>query len=344
MKIVHVICGLRTGGAELMLADIVRCQAEQGHDVSLIVINDWLDRAVVEVLSPKVKKLFINRPQGSKNLWWILKYNLKLKEEKPDVVHFHDDKALGMTFRDKRKKYVYTIHDERLNLRYLHRADTVCSISKAVRDDIKKRYDCASVLVYNGIAVNEIRLADPVERTESFKIVQVSRLDHEKKGQDLLIEAVARLVNEGLDIKVDFIGDGKSDKFLKQMAEQKGISRAVTFLGSRTREYIYTHLCDYNLFVQPSRKEGFGLTIAEAMAAGVPVLVSDRPGPKEVVEDGELGVLFQSGNIDSLTEAIRHIYNEYETFYVRAKRVAAPYCRKMYDIENTANNYIKSYQ
>lgn len=339
----HVICGLRTGGAELMLADILRLQSEQGHDVSLIVINDWVDQSIVDILSPKVKKIFIGRPQGSRNLWWVLKYNLRLIGEKPDVVHFHDDKALGMTFRNKRKKYVYTIHGERLNLRYLRRADIVCSISKAVQEDIKRRYDCDSVLVYNGIAVKDVAFVESEMDARPFRIIQVSRLDHEKKGQDLLIEAVTRLLDEGLDIKVDFIGEGDSSKFLKQLTEQKGIDHSVYFLGARTREYIYTHLCEYNLFVQPSRKEGFGLTIAEAMAAGIPVLVSDIPGPKEVVGDGEFGVLFQSDNVDSLTDAIRHIYNEYESFYDRARRIVAPYCRERFDINNTAVNYIKSY-
>ena len=56
----------------------------------------------------------------------------------------------------------------------------------------------------------------------------------------------------------------------------------VRFLGKQTQDYVAAHLTDYDLFVQPSRWEGFGLTVAEAMAAGVPVLVSEGQGPAEV--------------------------------------------------------------
>ena len=64
------------------------------------------------------------------------------------------------------------------------------------------------------------------------------------------------------------------------------------------------HLTDYDLFVQPSRWEGFGLTVAEAMAAGVPVLVSEGQGPAEVTQGSRYGWLFANGDADDLQRQI----------------------------------------
>lgn len=343
MKIVHVICGLKIGGAELMLSDIMQAQCKLGHQVTLIVINDWVDRAVADVLSSDIKTIYISRPQGSRNPWWILKYNVMLRLEKPDVVHFHDDNALGMTMRGKSVKSVFTVHDEKLDLKYISKADHVCAISKAVRDDLLLRYKCASTLVYNGIKASDINVLDSSLPQRPFRLVQVSRLEHPKKGQDLLIEAVARLVADGLDMTLDFIGDGESYEYLKSLVNKRFLDKVVTFKGAMPRADIYKILSRYHLFVQPSRKEGFGLTIAEAMAAGVPVLVSDIAGPKEVVAEGTFGELFEADNLDALVDAIRHIYCNYDGIRKRALGLSRDYCLRMFDIESTAANYINVY-
>ena len=60
------------------------------------------------------------------------------------------------------------------------------------------------------------------------------------------------------------------------MVVELNLEKHVRFLGNQSREYVYSHLKDYDLFVQPSRFEGFGLTVAEAMAACVPVLVTQE--------------------------------------------------------------------
>lgn len=229
-----------------------------------------------------------------------------------------------------------------LNLRFIKKADAVFSISKAVQADVASRYGVESKVVYNGIQCDRILTTTHADKGYPFKIVQVSRLDHTKKGQDLLIEAVGDLVASGLDLNIDFIGEGQSIGFLKSVAQKNSISDRVNFLGAKSREYIYKHLCDYDIFVQPSREEGFGLTIAEAMAAGVPVLVSDISGPKEVVGDGEYGTLFKAESVDALADAIRQIYQNYAEYSAKAKK-SVEYAKSAFDINSTALNYINAY-
>lgn len=346
MKIVHVICSLCTGGAELMLIDILARQSAEGHDVALVVINRRYERALLERIPPEVKTVLIDRPEGSRNPLWIAKYNIALRGLHPDVIHFHHDKAAGMTARRFIKaKTVATVHDTNITLKYYPQLDAVCSISRSVREDIERRYHFKSPVVYNGVRTEQIsRKKDTDIAPRMHKIVQVSRLNHNKKGQDLLIKAVAALRGEGYDITVDFIGEGESEGFLKELAAKLGVSDAVNFLGLRDRAYIYEHLCDYDLLVQPSRYEGFGLTVAEAMVAKVPVLVSDTEGPMEVIGDGEYGATFESGSADSLKSMIGKVADEYDHALAWARNESYPYAVRTFDISETAVRYISVYK
>ena len=172
-----------------------------------------------------------------------------------------------------------------------------------------------------------------------FKVIQVSRLEHEIKGQDLLIRA-ACLHKDWLD--VTFIGNGKSMEYLKNFARQLSVEKNVHFLGKRPQAYIGDHLCDYDLFVQASRWEGFGLTVAEAMSANIPVLVSSGQGPAEVTCGSKFGWIFENGSADDLAIQIDYIRNHYNEALNKAK-TALTYVRNTYDVSVTAKKYLESY-
>jgi glycosyltransferase involved in cell wall biosynthesis len=200
--------------------------------------------------------------------------------------------------------------------------------------------------VINGISTDRVKSNDGFKRPlpRVFKVVQVSRLDHGKKGQDLLIEAVSRLSDLGYKLSVDFIGDGSSCGFLQKLCGDKGISDRVHFLGTCSRDYVYEHLKDYNLLVQPSRYEGFGLTVAEAMAAKIPVLVSDIEGPMEVIGHGRFGHAFKCGSADSLTAVLRSVLDNYQAAEDLAQGDAYDYARTNFSVATSASRYIDLYK
>ncbi len=345
MKIVHVICSLCTGGAELLLIDIVRCQSQAGHDVSLVIINNMYEDELCHRIPPEVRTVFVNRPQGSRNPWWIAKYNFALRRLKPDVIHFHHDAAVGMLlpgFVDAYK--AVTIHDTGIELSHYHKVDRVLAISDAVKADLSTRYGINALTVYNGINTGCISKA-PKRQLQAghLSVLQISRLDAEKKGQDLLINAVPALKKEGYGLTVDFIGDGESYGMLKDMTKTLGLEDSVRFLGNKPRDYVYTHLADYDLLVQPSRYEGFGLTIAEGMAAKIPVLVSDIEGPLEVIGGGRYGHSFTSGSVDSLVSKIKLIYDNYDKVMDVAQNDAYDHCLSNFSVETTARKYVEKY-
>ena len=126
------------------------------------------------------------------------------------------------------------------------------------------------------------------------------------------------------------------------MARQLSVEQNVHFLGKRPQTYICDHLCDYDLFVQASRWEGFGLTVAEAMSANVPVLVSSGQGPAEVTCGSKFGWLFENGNAEDLAIQIDYIRNHYNEALNKAK-AALSYVCNIYDVSVTAKKYLESY-
>lgn len=345
MKIAQIIFNLCLGGSETMLLDIMECQIQQGHDVSLVLINRGHNDVLVSKIPPKVDVIYINRPNGSINPWYNFKLNRALKRINPDVVHVHNNRALALIWKQKKVKYLITAHDTGLEFSYARKADVVCAISNAVKNDLKQRYGVESQLVYNGIKTNEVAKRLNIEnRNGQFKIIQISRLYHEKKGQDILIKAAALLKNKGFtDITIDFVGTGPSMEYLKDLAKSNGIDDAVNFLGERSRSEVYAMIKDYDLLVQPSIYEGFGLTIVEGMAAKVPVLVSNNDGPVEITENNRYGSCFENGDYIDCANKLEAIIINYSHYSVLAQNEAYNRAIVDFDIERTTKKYYNEY-
>ena len=141
---------------------------------------------------------------------------------------------------------------------------------------------------------------------------------------------------------IDFIGDGSSYNYLKEVTRQLKLEKQVNFLGNCDIEWIYHHLCDYHLLVQPSISEGFGLTIAEGMAAGVPVLVSDLPAPLEIIDKGKQGYYFRHNDVDDLCRMLRYIIKHYEEALQLSDK-AQTFVTVNFDSKLIAQQYINLY-
>ena len=165
-------------------------------------------------------------------------------------------------------------------------------------------------------------------------------MEHGIKGQHLILKALHRLSSS--HISIDFIGDGSSYNYLKEVTRQLKLEKQVNFLGNCDIEWIYHHLCDYHLLVQPSISEGFGLTIAEGMAAGVPVLVSDLPAPLEIIDKGRQGYYFRHNDVDDLCRMLRYIIKHYEEALQLSDK-AQTFVTINFDSKLIAQQYINLY-
>jgi glycosyltransferase involved in cell wall biosynthesis len=346
MKIVHCVGSLGVGGAEEMLLDIANEQC-QSSDVTILVLNDIIDPGLRCRIDPAVSFICLQRRLGSRSLWPFVQLRLSMNRIRPDVVHLHGS-GLEKIFLFRRFKMVLTVHSTRLPIpsRVLL-YDRVFAISEAVADEVQQRTHMAHpTVVNNGIPVGRI-CRKKTENQGLFRIVQVARLDHNHKGQDLLIQAVARIRDRypTIDISLDLIGDGESRGYLEGMTSEFGLNKVVTFRGTLPRSQIYEELCQYDLLVQASRYEGFGLAVVEAMTAGVPVLVSDLEGPREIIEKGRLGFLFQPESVEDCARQIANI-QELRATDTLAQMIGAArqHALEKYDVRRTAEEYLAAYR
>ncbi|MDZ4277542.1 MAG: glycosyltransferase family 4 protein, partial [Dehalococcoidia bacterium] len=134
-------------------------------------------------------------------------------------------------------------------------------------------------------------------------IGSVARLSPEK-GLDVLLRAAAELIREGLPLRVVLAGDGPLRSQLERQAEQLDIVGKVSFRGEVAHDEVPSVLRELDVFVLPSRAEGFGVAALEAQAMELPVVASNVHGIPDVVAHGRSGVLVPPGDARALAEAI----------------------------------------
>ncbi len=194
--------------------------------------------------------------------------------------------------------------------RAYRRADAVVALSEGVREELVE--DCAldpgrTVTIHNPVDVAGIAAATEAVR-DSIQdipnsgplIVGCGRL-HRQKGFDLLIEAFADL--DDAKARLVILGEGSEREALEALARSRGVADRVLMPGFESHPEKW--FAQATLFVLPSRWEGFGHVLVEALAAGVPVVSAWAPhGPADILNDGETGLMVPTGNAAALGAAI----------------------------------------
>jgi glycosyltransferase involved in cell wall biosynthesis len=153
--------------------------------------------------------------------------------------------------------------------------------------------DTRVILVRNGIDLQlfRARSADP-----PFRVATVCRLV-EKKGVDVLVDALTLLRARGVDMAADIVGDGPLRSALQERARDAGVADLLTWHGPATPDQVRQALAGAGCFVLPCRvdstgdADGLPVSIIEAMACGLPVISTATAGIPEAVVDGECGLL-----------------------------------------------------
>lgn len=325
-KVLFMAKAFGGGGAEVAMLELINKMPEDQYDITLALLDDDLEYYsrlkrkinVVQIefssefaeqlvsmysLPAKVlKKLGVNR--------LIPYYDMLFDTVKND---FSDEYDLALDFygygyfltgymaeRIKAKKKATWLHDEDFTWfknvkKYADRFDRIFAVSEAVKSsfiqsfpELKEKTEVFYNTIDTNLIIEKSLCPSDEKLTGDFIILTVGRL-HNQKGYDIAIKAARLLKAAGVPFKWYAIGAGKEKKKLERLIEKCGVKDCFFLLGRRDNPYVYMRQCD--LYVQPSRHEGYGLTIAEARVLELPIVASDILPFEEQIIDGENGYI-----------------------------------------------------
>lgn len=331
-KMLIMAKALGGGGAEVAMIELINNLPEEEYDITLALLDE--DSEYINRLKRNIKIVYISFSSSlKKSLVSMYSIPAKILKKikinkflpfyelifKSVTTQFDNDYDIAIDFYGygyfltgylgkciNAKKKATWLHDEDLKgwfdsvKKYGRYYDKIFAVSSSVKNSFCKSYpklkDKCEVF-YNVIDTNEIisksrdcsiKLFDG-----NFNILTVGRL-HKQKGIDIAIEIASELKKKGISFKWYVIGEGKEHKSLKKLIAKFKLEEDFILLGRKDNPYPYMKQCD--LYVQPSRHEGYGITVLEARTLCKIVLASDILPFEEQIKNNVNGYL---ENLDS---------------------------------------------
>jgi len=346
------------GGMEFVVHDLAETLHKIGHDVTVFAPR-WKNLPAEHDHSYRLVRFGWNFRGAFRlgfNKWPLKRAFARLHRDNPfDVINSHSAHlstsyalALKRKFgvpvavtchghdiqRDRTSGYGLRLNpkDDRLIVDNLRAADLVVSISGSVYDDLVDVVPGNKIVsIPNGINIEDddsprdTWLRDYVGGGEDVIFISVGR-NVPKKSFDLGLRAFGRSLKRVPNMRYVHIGrDGES---LEALATELGISDRFHAFGEQPRDRVLQAYREADIFFSPAAVEAFPIVTLEAMAAGLPSVVSDGPGNRDVVIDGETGVVAPVGDTNLLADGLVYLASDEQRrrdFGLEALRVIRRY-------------------
>lgn len=263
----------------------------------------------LEIINLAFNKFILNKEYIG---WRFIDKSVNNIEKEYDVaIGFLEKKSIYFTVdKVKAKKKIGWIHidyekiehNSKMDNIYFEKLNNIITVSEHCKEVLIKefpQYKNKIKVIQNIISPNIIQNMsnDKIEyidfKEDNILICTVCRLTVQK-GIDIAIGCCDQLIKKGLKFKWIVVGDGSERDKLENMIKEKGLEDIFILIGSKSNPYPYMKLCD--IYVQPSRWEGFGITVAEAKVLHKPIVVSDIPEFIEQIEDNKTGLVYKDIN------------------------------------------------
>ena len=326
IKICFFIPSLNAGGAEKMLIKLASYFA-RNDDFSIYFIVLGSGVLIKELDLEKIKLINLNKRRALHSIFSLARV---LKEIEPDVIfsalgHANVSAVIARTISRTKTKVIISerstisnaplfagglkssINKAIYKFFYL-RSDGIVAISKGVKKDLIKTLSIPenkNSVIYNPAYPENIEEVVPISRSKLLKnnktklIITVGRLEKAKDFLTLL-RSISLIKNDLIHLFI--LGEGSQRPLLENYVIENNLSDVVTLQGFVEDPLSWLKSAD--LYVCSSAWEGFGNSIVEAMACGLPIVSTDCAGPKEIL--GGLGKLVPIGDEISMADAILH--------------------------------------
>ena len=299
MRVLHVIAGAPTGGAETFSQDAIRALAERG------VVQHVIGRPHPIAMDVYRQSGVGFTPMTFSGVDSWLGGTGRIRREiaafKPDVVHAWMQRA-GSFIPTGLSQPVIGWLGGYYQLKNFRTADVLVGVTGEIRDHVV-REGFPPDRAFVGHTFGTLADSPPVRRSDfdtpedATLLLVLSRM-HTKKGIDTLLEALARLPGPYLWLA----GDGPEMKTYQALCSALGLDDRVRFLGWRTDRKALLTACD--VCVLPSRYEPFGTVIAEAWSMHRPLVASNADGPRQYVKNNYNGFVFEIDQVDQLVDRL----------------------------------------
>ncbi len=331
-KVLVAIPCLMLGGTEYQTLNLVKALKESRYAVTVLCYFEY-DMMMIKYMEDTGADVILMtesglRPQKFKDLFLALfsGFRKALKKVRPDVVHvqYMEPGSLAvLLFKILDVKNVIAtahvpghIYKRKWIPQFIakHLTESFLCVSKSSEETFfeVEGHEFSKELflkgrkhftIYNCIEIDPDHTKILHKKSEDFTIGMVSRLSYEK-GIDILLSALPMILNQTPNVKLLIVGEGAEKKRLHDLANELEVAENISWAGLQPKDKLADYYAQMDLVVVPSRFEGFGLTVIEAMGYGIPVVASAVDGLKEVIVDGKSGVLFASENLDALANAV----------------------------------------
>jgi glycosyltransferase involved in cell wall biosynthesis len=264
-----------------------------------------------------------------------------IQKEKIDILHCQGFLSSLMGFiLSKITGVPYIVTVQRLENKYnplknfVYRQAAFCIAASLA---VKKNFEDIGVkkieVIPNGIDLAKFE-GLVRQKNNQFTVITVARLE-KVKGLEYLIKAVG-------DFQLLIIGDGSERKNLESLVTKLNLKDKVKFLGEIPNTEIPGYLAKADCFCVPSLREGFGIVVFEAQAAGLPIVATKVGGILDLVENGQTGLLVEPRDSQAIAKAISEIKSKPELAQGLIKNAQANLIK--YDWENITEKVYQVYQ
>lgn len=344
MKILHIIPNLKKGGAERIVIDIVRhLNMDPSLDVKLVLFENQIEydvkdlEPIIEIIPSHVRLSLLH-----KNEYTVNGLQSYLDAFQPAIIHTHlyEAEVISRSCFYPSAKWFTHSHDRmqsfnNLALRSLNSKRALTNYFE--KKYLLKRYTAnggnhfmaisenielflKSVLSKNGFPIHLLPNAIDVKRFKKptkfvtskdhqvFQLISIGRMDSNKNHQ-FLVDVVHDLITKQVPVHLTLVGDGAERDAIQEKINQLHLQQHITLVG--LQEQVEEYLWNADLYVHSALTEGFGLTLLEAMAAGLPVVTLDGGGNKKLIRHGENGFIIGEQDVT--------LFSNYITTFVQDK-------------------------
>ena len=302
MNIINAMFSKVNGGLEQVFLNYIPALAQQGNHV-IPVIHP---QAEIRTQCPQDHLQTIHN-FNQYDFWAIYKLKKLINSEKPDCIITHSYRAAYL-FK-KTNTCVPKIAVCHVRGHYNFGSDAIIAITEAMRQEIISSGVPANTVftVPNMVPIPEkIRYKAPKKR--DVPIIGVCARFVAMKGIDVFLRALAELKKRNILFKAEIAGDGPERAIYERLITEYELDKTVTLLGWINNKHAFYDKLD--IFCLPSRTEAFGLVILESMMHSLPSVLTDLPGPREIIAQSNSALFVPSEDAISMADGLERLIQD----------------------------------